>query len=233
MNKPQTAARVDTLPEVTGQELTQEIYVTDKFGAYTTNRVRGHSASSTSGAPEAAERLAGKLFGPSLRQVAEVDPGNRFVRLFRATADPVSLAWTWATGLIEVGEAGAQVPDGALELARGPKRALVERLAVVARHGQGKSKGKLLVPGIPEAVSQKEGADALEAFLVWAALTTNTDRDNCGVMFYPYLADRVEHLHERVNERRAKGGLTLIFSPQLKGALERDHRRAVQAKAAA
>lgn len=232
MSKPTEASAAHELPRLTGQELTEDLYVTNRYGAFNTARIRGHSASSTSNAAEAAQRLASKLFGPSLRNVSEVDPGrNTYVRLFRATADPLAVAWVWATGMVHV---GAEVPEDALEVAAGPERALKERLAVVMREGQGASKGCLLVPGIPEATSQREGCDALEAFLVWAALCTNANRDNCGVRFYPYLPDRLDKLQQRVNERRAKGGLDLILSPQLKiamrarSALERSVDRATR-----
>jgi hypothetical protein len=227
MSKTTKASAAHELPRLTGQELTEDLYVTDHYGAFNTARIRGHSASSTSSAKEAAERLADKLFGPSLRNVSEVDPGrNTYVRLFRATADPLAVAWVWANGMVHV---GAEAPEGALEVAAGPERALKERLAVVMREGQGASKRCLLLPGIPEATSQREGCDALEAFLVWAALFTNANRDNCGVRFYPYLPDRLDKLQQRVNERREKCGMALITSPALKGALERGHQHARRA----
>lgn len=213
-------------PEVTGQELGEVIYVVHKYGAFNTNKVRGHTASCTSNAKEAAERLAGKLFGTALRSVTEVDPGNKFARMFLAKADPIIYAWCWATGLIEFGD---KVPDDAIKLGRGPDRALRERLQVLARHGMGRSAGQLLVPGVPEAVGQKEGLREVQSFLVWAATTTNFRRDNCSVMFWPYQADQCLQLRERVNERRARLGQELIFSPCEKDALERDHMRSLKA----
>lgn len=80
------------------------------------------------------------------------------------------VAWCWASGLIEVGDS---MPDdgpdgsGAIQIASGPKAFLTGRLSVVARHGQGASAGKLLVPGVPEADGQTAKVDALVAFLAW------------------------------------------------------------------
>lgn len=39
-----------------------------------------------------------------------------------------------------------------------------ESVEVLARHGKGASKGKLLVPGIPEAANQREAMKALQRF---------------------------------------------------------------------
>ncbi len=206
------AQRVE-LPVImlTGQELVQDIYVADKFGAFTTNKIRGHTASCTSGAKEAAERMAGKLYGPALRSVVEVDPGNKFARLFRATADPIIYAWCWATGLIEFGD---KVPDDALELAYGPERALRAAFDVSARHGRGASAGKLLVPGVPEAESQREGLRAVQVFCVWRARNTNDDRDSFGVMFFPYTPSAVETLRLDVNKWLDRKGLSTLPARQ-------------------
>lgn len=80
------------------------------------------------------------------------------------------IAWCWASGLIEIGE--AVPPDdpnggGAIEVARGPSYALRSVLEVLARHGQGASAGQLLVPGVPEAGSQRDKGDALAKWLAW------------------------------------------------------------------
>ncbi|WP_295377257.1 hypothetical protein [uncultured Pseudacidovorax sp.] len=93
-----------------------------------------------------------------------------------------TLAWCWRSGLIEV---GAKLPrddadgGGAILVASGPKYALEGRLQVLARHGQGKSEGKLLVPGVPEAESASDAADALDKWLEWCA--SRPPRD--GVVF--------------------------------------------------
>lgn len=93
------------------------------------------------------------------------------------------VAWCWASGLIEIGD--AMPPDGpqgggAIEIARGPKFALKGQLGVLARHGQGASSGKLLVPGIPEATLRP--LDALAQWLAWCGKRKNRD----GVTFVTF-----------------------------------------------
>lgn len=73
------------------------------------------------------------------------------------------VAWCWASGLIEIGDE-LPGPD-AIEIAKGPKYALTGLISTYARHGQGESDGKLLVPGVPEAASQYEGLEALNKWL--------------------------------------------------------------------
>lgn len=73
------------------------------------------------------------------------------------------VAWCWATGLIEI---GYRVPDGAIEIVRGPDAAVRAEMDVAARHGY---EGALLVPGIPEAKGQKAKGDALGAWIKWRA----------------------------------------------------------------
>lgn len=78
------------------------------------------------------------------------------------------VAWCWPSGLIEIGDAMPAADadgGGAIEVARGPKYALKGHLSVVARHGY--SPGQLLVPGVPEAETQKAKADALASWLAW------------------------------------------------------------------
>ena len=94
------------------------------------------------------------------------------------------VAWCWATGLIEIGDAmPADKADGsgAIEIARGPKCALKVRLEVAARHGQGASGGQLLVPGVPEAESGDARVDALIEWLAWCRKTQSRRKD--GVTF--------------------------------------------------
>lgn len=92
------------------------------------------------------------------------------------------VAWCWASGLIEIGDAMPDVSadgSGAILIATGPKSPLTGQLKVVARHGKGASAGKLLVPGVPEAEGQQAKADALEAFLAWRGKRKSRD----GVVF--------------------------------------------------
>ena len=98
------------------------------------------------------------------------------------------VAWCWASGLIEVGdEMPARSPSGggAILIASGPKADLRRILDVVARHGQGKSKGLLLVPGVPEAEDQRAKGDALAAWLDWCG---HRSGDTNGVVFQQEVA---------------------------------------------
>ncbi len=81
------------------------------------------------------------------------------------------VAWCWASGLIEIGDAApaGTKGTGCIVIASGPKASLVSRLTVMARHGQGASNGKLLVPGVPEATNQAGKGDALEVWLAFCA----------------------------------------------------------------
>ena len=62
-------------------------------------------------------------------------------------------AFAWASGLIEYTTPVRRrtVPEGALPIATAPAKELKDIIEGIARHGQGASKNKLLVPGIPEA----------------------------------------------------------------------------------
>jgi hypothetical protein len=59
---------------------------------------------------------------------------------------------------------GQTVPDGAISFAKGPPKALetIQTLGRLAYNGK-----TWFVPGIPEANSQEQAGDALEAFLKW------------------------------------------------------------------
>jgi hypothetical protein len=74
------------------------------------------------------------------------------------------MAYCDATGVIRFHTA---VPEGSIEIARGPNKALRELMCATARHGY--KKGVLLVPGVPEAVNQKQGCEALAQFCAWLA----------------------------------------------------------------
>lgn len=75
------------------------------------------------------------------------------------------VAWCWASGLIEVGDA---MPEnkadggGAIAVAEGPKSELDLALNVLARHGYGP--GVRLVPGVPDEPS---AGNALAEWLRW------------------------------------------------------------------
>jgi len=84
-------------------------------------------------------------------------------------------AFCYATGLIEF---GTRVPKGALIIARGPEKQLRDYIETMARHGyrtrfvrgrRTKVPGSdtLLVPGVPEAVDQRAGLDALHQWMKW------------------------------------------------------------------
>jgi hypothetical protein len=71
--------------------------------------------------------------------------------------------------LIEIGDdlpANLET-GGAIEIARGPKAVLKQRLQTLARNGRGLGEGMLLVPGVPEAEGQRAKADALAIWLAW------------------------------------------------------------------
>jgi len=88
------------------------------------------------------------------------------------------VAYCWASGLIELGET---VPEGAIKLAEGPKANLKVVMDGLARHGQGRSDGTLLVPGVPEAADQHAAGDALRQFIEWAKKCKSTRK--YGVVF--------------------------------------------------
>ena len=89
------------------------------------------------------------------------------------------VAWCWASGLIEIGDA---VPAGGIKIAECPKSELRAVIEGVARHGKGGACLNRLVPGIPEAESEEAEADALEAWLDWCA-KGNGKKHRKGVVF--------------------------------------------------
>jgi hypothetical protein len=88
-------------------------------------------------------------------------------------------AWAWQSGLIEFGR---EVPEGAIGFANGRDVPLRKLVGVLARHGQGKSEGKLLVPGVPEAETRQAKIDALIAWVDWCA-KGNDKKESDGVVF--------------------------------------------------
>lgn len=79
-------------------------------------------------------------------------------------------AWSWASGLIELG-AQPPVPAadgiGCIVFAKGPRCHLQGAIEVLARHGKGASSGKYLVPGVPEAANHTEAIDAFRKWVDW------------------------------------------------------------------
>lgn len=78
------------------------------------------------------------------------------------------VAWSWATGLIECGDAMPALDadgGGAIQVASGPKSELNLALGVLARHGY--KHGVRLVPGVPEAPNETAAGDALAEWLKW------------------------------------------------------------------
>jgi hypothetical protein len=72
------------------------------------------------------------------------------------------IAYCYASGQIEFGR---RVPDGAIQIARGPAAALRELIYGTARLAYDNK--TWLVPGIPEAPDQKEAGDALGRYMDW------------------------------------------------------------------
>lgn len=77
-------------------------------------------------------------------------------------------AFCWATGVIQF---GSSVPEGAIEICRGARTTVVRDVSVRARRAYS---GQLLVPGVPEAKSQRLKADALGVWLAWCGGNTES-----------------------------------------------------------
>lgn len=132
---------------------------------YHTNTVQGCRGCCTASPEAAALRLAVKLYGTLLKSVKHIGPGAMLLEdKFEVTTVGDPIAWCWASGLIEI---GAYLPAGAIEIAKGPYEQLQRELSVAARHAKGST--NLLVPGVPEAATQKLKGDALETWLIWCA----------------------------------------------------------------
>lgn len=77
-------------------------------------------------------------------------------------------AYCYANGVIGFDLCGgAKVPTGAIWFARGDDLHVRSLVEVTARHGY--TAGVLLVPGVPEAKSQRAGLDALFRYELWLA----------------------------------------------------------------
>lgn len=70
------------------------------------------------------------------------------------------IAWAWSSGLIELGYV---LPEGALPIVAGKPATVRHVIDVVARHGRDEQE-QLLVPGIPEAVTEEEAFNAMVQF---------------------------------------------------------------------
>lgn len=70
------------------------------------------------------------------------------------------VAYAWASGLIQFGKT---CPQGALPVLVGEEKHVRELVEVMARHSRTGS--ELLVPGVPEAMSQYEAMQALIQFV--------------------------------------------------------------------
>ncbi|SBW11976.1 hypothetical protein KL86APRO_20381 [uncultured Alphaproteobacteria bacterium] len=73
-------------------------------------------------------------------------------------------AYCFADGTIEF---GPRIPDGALPIAAGPDNTLRREIGVKARLAYNNE--TLLVPGVPEALDQMSGVNALIAWIAWAS----------------------------------------------------------------
>ena len=97
------------------------------------------------------------------------------------------VAWCWATGLIEIGDA---MPAGAILVATGPKCELQSKVAVVARTTRTGPR-QLLVPGVPEAANEAQARKALGDWLAWCAKSNGT-KYAAGVTFAGQQSARVD-----------------------------------------
>ncbi|CAN5436382.1 hypothetical protein BH10PSE18_BH10PSE18_18760 [soil metagenome] len=152
-------------------------------GAYQTSALNKQRASSTMSDQAAADRLGGKVFGPAFIRSSLTERVDAALGRWLIEGDDKAYAWAWASGLIDIHDAmPSKRHEGAIAFASGPRRALEERLGVLARHGQGASEGELLVPGVPEAENDDAGLEALMAFTKWAG-KANERPDVYGVVF--------------------------------------------------
>jgi hypothetical protein len=67
-------------------------------------------------------------------------------------------------GVIEFAK-GKKIPEGMLPIASGPARFIKQVIGVAARHAYDNK--TLLVPGVPEAPTERKAGDALRAFCDW------------------------------------------------------------------
>lgn len=114
---------------------------------------------------------------PDLQKTVARAVHARLRRLDRDAATQ-QVAWCWASGLIEVGDALPTIdPDGngPIQIARGPRAALLAQLNTLARHGKGAGRSQLLVPGVPEARTSRDAVDALSVWVLWCGAHDSRD----------------------------------------------------------
>ena len=159
------------------------ITVTYRGGTYHTNAVNRVRVSCTAGHEQAATIFGERTFGPAFQRVEAIHHGAKIgTYQYAIVGDDMYQAYCWQTGLIQIAPGSEAMPEGALPVATGPERALRAALDAAARHGQGKSNGKLLVPGVPEAQSSVEQVDALTNWLDWRG-KANGKPGSFGVVF--------------------------------------------------
>lgn len=95
-----------------------------------------------------------------------------FENLVTTRKPSASIAYAWATGLIEFGAHSRGIPRGALPLAKGNPAKLREIVCVRARRSYA---GEPLVPGVPEAKTDKAAVDALITWREWAFKNSEKD----------------------------------------------------------
>jgi hypothetical protein len=94
--------------------------------------------------------------GPNLQTIKKISKEAQLIR--EAFVQPIIHAICWRTGLIEFVH---EAPVTSLILMTGPTDHVHRVVTARARHGHN---GELLVPGIPEAASDKEALEAAMAF---------------------------------------------------------------------
>lgn len=95
-----------------------------------------------------------------------------------------AIAYCWASGEIEILEevdGWAEIPEGAIEFARGEIETLRARIEVNSRHGH--QPGVYLVPGLPEFDDSSDPTgmsrvSVLMTWVDWAFADWPTDVDN-------------------------------------------------------
>ncbi|MDO8776576.1 MAG: hypothetical protein Q7K57_49260 [Burkholderiaceae bacterium] len=159
---------------------TTDITVRYASNTYITNKVGKQQASNTAGPEGAAAALARKLYGASVYYVEQIGKEDSTMRSkWRIHAKPI-YAYCWQTGLIDFGPV---IPEGALGFAKGLEMPLRQVVSTLARHGQGRSDGKLLVPGVPEA--PEHSPERVDALIAWQAQCARGDgkEGRYGVVF--------------------------------------------------
>lgn len=138
-----------------------QCFVRQENGGYVTAQLQGQRASCTSSPKTAAERLGGKLFGPSFLYVREVAEGNRFTTKWTIHAEDTDYMSCRADGLIET---GSTIPPCNTALASGPRQSLLRLMSDAATRVLGGA-GPLRVPGVREQQSAEDRDHLILCFL--------------------------------------------------------------------